>query len=53
MKFLGILADSVEMNLSLPQSKIDKLMDTITMLESKGSATRKELESLAEHMAHC
>ena len=42
--FLGIQIDSVEMNLSVPQDKIDKLIELICNLKSKGRATKKELE---------
>ena len=53
VKFLGIMVDSETMTLSLPMSKIDKLTNAIAQLESRGSATKRELESVAGLMAHC
>ena len=53
VKFLGIIVDSEQMNLSLPVEKIDRLMKVIGEVEKKGSATKRELERIAGHMAHC
>ena len=51
--FLGITIDSVNMELSLPQEKVDKLKSTIARLVSKGSATKRELECVGGLVSHC
>ena len=53
VKFLGIIIDSVEMSLSLPLCKVAKLLEGIIRIESNGRATKKDLECIAGHMAHC
>ena len=53
VKFLGILVDSVTMSLSLPMSKVEKLMSEINNLQSKGFAKKKDLECIGGLMAHC
>ena len=50
--FLGITIDSEEMNLTLPQCKIRKLLECIALLESKGKATKKHLEKLGGLVSH-
>ena len=53
VKLLVIIVDSEKMNLSLPKEKVDKLMDLIRSAEEKGSASKRVLECIAGHMAHC
>ena len=53
VKFLGIILDSEEMNLSLPMCKLEKLLESMDSKEKAGSATKKELERVAGLMAHC
>ena len=51
--FLGITIDSVNMELSLPQAKVDKLKLCIETLIAKGSASKKELECIGGLVSHC
>ena len=51
--FLGITIDTVEMQLSLPMSKVDKLKDFLSSLIAKGVATKKELECVGGLVSHC
>ena len=50
--FLGITIDSLEMNLSIPPIKIDKLVEMISDLEHAMRATRKQLERLGGLVSH-
>ena len=50
--FLGICIDSVEMSLTLPASKIEKLLAVIGDLEKVGRASKKQLESLGGLVSH-
>ena len=47
------MIDSVNMSLSLPISKVEKLVSEINRLQKKGSATKKDLECIGGLMAHC
>ena len=47
------MVDSVSMSLSLPMSKIENLTSAITIVEKKGSATKRELTRIAGLLAHC
>ena len=51
--FLGITIDSVKMELSLPMTKVEKLKMSIQCLLAKGSATKRELESVGGLVSHC
>ena len=53
VKVLGIIIYSISMNVSLPQGKLDKLLDAFAVIEAKGSATKRELDDVAGLMAHC
>ena len=53
VKLIGIMVDHLSMKLSLPLSKIYKLTAAIAHVEGNGSATNRELESIAGLMAHC
>ena len=50
--FLGIIIDSMEMKLSLPEDFFFKLHELIDTLELNGSATKKQLESLGGLVSH-
>ena len=50
--FLGIIIDSDDMQLSLPEGKTLKLNELIDTLEMAGSATKKQLESLGGLVSH-
>ena len=50
---LGLLIDSVNMTVSLPQAKLDSLYELIQQFDNKKSATKEELQSLAGILAHC
>ena len=51
-RFLGIIIDSVKMNLSLPRDKLEKLLVDIHKTLSGRKVDRKQLEQLAGYMAH-
>ena len=51
--FLGITIDSHLMELSLPWAKVEKLKTAIDCVIAKGSATKKELESIGGLVSHC
>ena len=51
--FLGITIDTVNMELSLPLAKVEKLKDFITSLLNKGVATKKDLQSIGGLVSHC
>ena len=50
--FLGICIDSIDMSLTLPKEKISKLLGSISELEAKGKATKKQLERLGGLVSH-
>ena len=45
--FLGILFDTVNLTLSLPQNKLDDLKDLIASFSSRSRATKRQLQQLA------
>ena len=51
--FLGITIDSINMELSLPLAKVQKLKDLLSDLLAKGSATKKDLERVGGLVSHC
>ena len=53
VNFLGIIIDTVEMTLSLPESKLCNLLSIIEELENRGRASKKQLERLGGLVAHC
>ena len=53
VSFLGIVINTVKMNLSLPETKIQNLLSIISELEGKGFASKKQLERLGGIVAHC
>lgn len=52
-RFLGIIIDSHQMCLKLPQDKLDKLLRCIRGLYNRRRATKLEIERLAGLIAHC
>ena len=50
--FLGITINTTKMNLSLPLGKVEGLLQTISILEGKGWASKKQLERLGGLVAH-
>ena len=50
--YLGIVLDSVEMSLSLPPSKVDKLRSVLQSFENKVTCSVKDLQVLAGHLSH-
>ena len=56
MIFLGILADTVAMTLSIPPEKLQDIFEVLASWENKTTMTRTELESLIgklNHIAQC
>ena len=51
-RFLGIIVDSQKMNLSLPQDKMDKMMENLRIVDRKNKVTKKVLEQLTGYLAH-
>lgn len=52
-RFLGIDIDTVNLEMSLPQDKLQKLMKTLEILGDRRKATRHEIECLGGLLAHC
>ena len=52
IKYLGILVDSQNMILSLPQVKLDNLMDIIVSFKAKTWSSKVELQKLAGNLSH-
>ena len=52
-RFLGIIIDSVELELRLPEDKLKKMLDSLQILEGRKKVTRRELERVAGLLAHC
>lgn len=50
LEYLGIVLDTVNMQARLPQDKVNRITDFITLILSKKSCTRKELEQLLGHL---
>ncbi|CAG2219551.1 unnamed protein product [Mytilus edulis] len=50
LEYLGIVLDTVNMQARLPQDKVKRITDFITLILSKKSCTRKELEQLLRHL---
>ena len=50
---LGLLINSVDMSVSLPQAKLDCLYELIHQFDNKKSASKVELQRLAGILAHC
>ena len=51
--YLGIVIDSVRMELRLPEGKLQKLVSLVDNLEKKNRISKKELESLGGLLSHC
>lgn len=52
VRFLGIEIDAVNLELRLPQDKLESLKDLLMQFLKKKKATKKELERLAGLLAH-
>lgn len=52
LAFLGILIDTVEGELCLPQNKLQRLVDLLRQWDGRRACTRKELESLIGLLNH-
>ena len=53
VRFLGIDVDTVEMQLTLPMDKLEKLKVQLRQFLGRRKATKRELERLAGILAHC
>ena len=51
--YLGIVIDSVRMELRLPDGKLRKLIDLLNYVESKNRVSKKDLECLGGLLSHC
>ena len=52
-RFLGIIIDTVSLEMSLPQDKLDKLVAILRHFKGRRKATRRDLERLGGLLAHC
>ena len=52
VSFLGILIDTVRMELRLPADKLHRLQALVTLWVNKRSCVKKELESFLGHLSH-
>ena len=50
--FLGVLFDTRNMTLDLPQDKLDKLLDMLRTFASRARASRRQLQKLAGKLAY-
>ena len=50
--FLGILIDTVKMEISLSEEKLEQLKKLLTAWKGRKGCTRRELESLIGHLQH-
>ena len=50
--FLGILIDTIKMQISLPEEKLQRLKGLLLEWKTKKCYTRTELESLIGHLQH-
>ena len=53
VRYLGILLDSVEMSLCLPQDKMIKLHRELEFFRHKSRATKNQIQHLCGIIAHC
>lgn len=53
MRFLGIIIDSIKMQLRLPEDKLARLFEILNDFSGRVKATRLELQRLAGILAHC
>lgn len=52
MEWLGFEIDSLELIVTIPKKKLSEVLHEVTEWESKTSASRRELQSLAGKLAH-
>ena len=53
VRYLGILRNSEEMSLSLPEDKLHKLHSELQFFTDRNRATKKQLQRLCGIIAHC
>ena len=53
VKYLGIIFDSITMELSLPQDKLDKLHVELGFFSGRSRATKRQLQRLCGIISHC
>ena len=53
LRFLGIYIDSISLELSLPEDKLDKLRVILCQFQNRTRAKRRDLERLGGLLAHC
>lgn len=53
LRFLGILFDSINMKLSLPQDKILKLQAELRFFRDRRRASKRQLQRLCGQLSHC
>lgn len=52
-KYLGILIDSVRMELRLPEGKLEKIQTLLSEVNKSDFISKKNLEKLTGYLAHC
>ena len=52
-QYLGILFDSINMRLVLPQQKIDKLYSELDFFQNRSRATKRQLQKLCGILSYC
>lgn len=53
IRFLGIIINSVTLELTLPRDKLEKLISKLESFSERRKATKKDLERLGGLLAHC
>lgn len=52
-RYLGIIFDSVRMEISLPEDKLSRLRTELLFFENKKRVTKRQLQQLVGYLAHC
>ena len=53
VRYLGIIINSIEMSLSLPEDKLSKLHTELEFFQGRTRATKKQLQRLCGMISHC
>ena len=53
VRYLGIIFDSVDMTLSLPDDKMQKLFTELSFFDMRTRATKRQIQRLCGILAHC
>ena len=53
IRYLGIIFDSISMEMSVPQDKLDKLHSEIKFFDNKSRATKRQIQRLCGILSHC